>query len=71
MEPGNVKLKISYAKDRFASDTFTFKYYADPIITSIIGGCGPIEGYTQFTILGRNFEEIGGIGKTKCIFNNT
>lgn len=71
MEPGNVKLKISYDKDRFSSDTFTFLYYDNPIITSVTGNCGPVEGYTQFNIMGRNFEEHNGLGKAKCIFNNT
>jgi len=70
LEPGNVKLKISYAHDRFASETFVFKYIADPVLTSILNSCGPKEGYTQFNILGRNFEEASS-GKAKCIFNST
>lgn len=70
LEPGLVKLKISYDKDRFTSDTFNFKYYADPVITSITNACGPIDGYTQFDIIGKNFEEQG-VGFAKCIFNNT
>jgi hypothetical protein len=32
--------------------------------------CGPKEGFTQITIRGKNFVEIG-FGVAKCIFNST
>jgi hypothetical protein len=32
--------------------------------------CGSVTGYTQLTVLGRNFIDMG-FGKVKCIFNNT
>jgi len=47
---GNVPLTIKYSKDRFNSDTFTFDYFADPTVSSISPSCGPLEGFTQFTI---------------------
>lgn len=40
------------------------------MITSTPNACGPIEGYTQFTVIGRNFNEHG-FGNAKCVFNNT
>jgi hypothetical protein len=46
--PGDVKLKISYVGDRFTSEAYNFKYYAEPQLTSLAGACGPVEGYTQF-----------------------
>jgi hypothetical protein len=32
--------------------------------------CGPVKGYTQVTVHGKNFLEFG-FGKAKCIFNGT
>jgi hypothetical protein len=32
--------------------------------------CGPVTGFTQISIKGRNFIDMG-FGKVKCIFNNT
>ena len=57
MEPGDVKLTVKYSKDRFSSDTFTYRYFADPVVGAITPTCGPIEGFTQFKVIGNNFVE--------------
>ena len=69
-EPGDVKLTVKYSKDRFNSNIYTFKYFADPEVVSVEPPCGPVEGFTQITVRGRNFLEQG-FGKAKCIFNGT
>jgi hypothetical protein len=68
--PRIVPLTIKYSKDRFDSDTFNFEYFADPTVTGIEPSCGPLEGYTQITVSGSNYKEMG-FGKAKCIFNDT
>lgn len=68
--PGNVKLRIRYSKDKFASEPVTYHYTADPVISSLQNACGPVDGYTQFTVTGKNFEETSS-GISRCIFNNT
>jgi|DEB0MinimDraft_12_1074336.scaffolds.fasta_scaffold02929_8 hypothetical protein len=69
-QPGTVPLTIKYSKDRFNSDTFTYEYFSDPVVNSVEPACGPLEGYTQLTVSGSNFKEMG-FGKAKCIFNET
>jgi hypothetical protein len=49
-------------------DNATLTGAADP--SMLAGMCGPVEGYTQFTITGKNLREIGR-NAAKCIFNNT
>jgi IPT/TIG domain len=36
----------------------------------MIPTCGPVTGYTQITVFGKNFLNMG-FGKAKCVFNNT
>lgn len=45
-------------------------YYDTPEVYSITPVCGPATGYTQITVIGKNFLDMG-FGKVKCIFNNT
>ena len=40
------------------------------MIDSIDPPCGPTYGYTQITVNGKNFMDMG-FGKVKCIFNDT
>jgi hypothetical protein len=47
-----------------------FKYFANPEVVSIDPACGPVEGMTQITVRGNNFNEFG-FGAAKCIFNLT
>jgi len=70
LEPGDYKLTIKYGQDRFESASFNFKYFADPIVSAISPACGPVEGYTQFKMVGSHFVEQG-FGKAKCVFNST
>lgn len=70
LEPGDYQLTVKYSNDRFESDTFNFYYYADPELSSVGPACGPVEGFTQINVRGKNFHE-SGFGKAKCIFNAT
>ena len=45
-------------------------YYETPEIYNATPICGPTYGYTQITIKGKHFLNLG-FGKAKCIFNNT
>ncbi len=68
--PGYVSLSISYEGERYSSETVKYLYYEAPSLTDIVPSCGPVTGYTQLTIFGKNFIDMG-FGKVKCIFNNT
>lgn len=70
--PGIVPLSIAYdgEDDKFYSESFDYLYYETPQILKLEPACGPITGYTQITIIGRNFIDMG-FGKVKCSFNNT
>jgi hypothetical protein len=41
-----------------------------PIVYSIYPICGPDYGYTQITVLGKNFWDLGE-NKVLCVFNKT
>lgn len=45
-------------------------YYENPEIYNITPTCGPVTGYTQITIFGKNYIDMG-FNKVKCIFNGT
>ena len=47
-----------------------YLYYETPIITRIEPICGPERGFTQITVFGKNFVNMG-FGMTMCVFNNT
>lgn len=49
-----------------------YTYFANPELfpDAVTPPCGPIEGYTQIKVRGKNFVEFG-FGSAKCIFNNT
>jgi len=40
------------------------------VISGIEPTCGPVTGYTQITVKGKNFVDMG-FGKVKCLFNQT
>lgn len=44
-----------------------FLYYETPEVHSLEPPCGPTYGYTQITVKGKNFIDMG-INKAKCIF---
>lgn len=68
--PGYVPLTISYEGERYSSETVKYLYYETPEILNITPTCGPVTGYTQITVFGKNFLDMG-FGKVKCIFNLT
>ena len=70
LQPGDIKLTIKYDKDRFESDVLTYTYFANPEVVSLDPACGPVEGYTQIKVLGKNFVEQQ-FGKATCVYNNT
>lgn len=45
-------------------------YYERPLITDIYPKCGPDYGFTQITVLGKNFLDMGH-NKALCVFNKT
>jgi hypothetical protein len=67
---GYVPLSIAYEGEKYDSETIKYLYYDTPELRSFYPTCGPITGYTQITIEGKNFLDMG-FGKAKCIFNNT
>jgi large repetitive protein len=72
MEPGDVKFIVKYQNDRFESDVMTYTYFASPVLNEdpLSPSCGPVEGFTQITVRGKNFVEFH-FGQAKCIFNGT
>ena len=71
-EPQTVELVVQYENDRFKSEVLNYTYFANPELfpDAVTPPCGPIEGYTQIKVRGKNFVEFG-FGSAKCIFNNT
>ena len=67
---GYVPLTISYEGERYSSEQVKYLYYDSPEIYNITPTCGPVTGYTQVTVIGKNFLPMG-FGKAKCIFNMT
>lgn len=72
VEPGIVPLSITYEGDgeKFQSEAVDYLYYETPIAESIDTTCGPTYGYTQITVKGQHFIDMG-FGKAKCVFNDT
>jgi hypothetical protein len=70
--PRVVPLSILYEDDAmsFESVSMPYTYYDDPIISEIQPPCGPNYGYTQLSIVGKNFVDMG-FGLVKCVFNET
>jgi hypothetical protein len=69
-QPGFVPLTISYDGEHDTSQAVQFLYYETPIVASIEPSCGPVTGYTQISVKGDNFINMG-FGRAKCIFNHT
>jgi large repetitive protein len=65
-------LIVKYQNDRFESDVLTYTYFANPVLNEdpLSPSCGPVEGFTQITVRGKNFVEFH-FGQAKCIFNET
>ena len=70
-KPGYVPLSVAMEPELFSSaETVKYLYYETPVIDSIEPTCGPVYGYTQVTVFGKNFIDMG-YDKVKCIFNGT
>lgn len=67
--PGYWDLSISLQTDVY-SEPVKYLYYEMPVIYSIYPICGPDYGYTQITMLGKNFWDLGS-NKVLCVFNKT
>ena len=67
---GIVPVAVSYEEDgnKSKSTPLPFLYYDSPEVHSISPSCGPNYGYTQITVTGKNFVDMG-LNKAKCIFN--
>lgn len=67
--PGFVPLSVSLEMDMY-SQPVQYLYYEKPIIEWIEPKCGPDYGYTQITVHGKNFLDMGH-NKALCVFNKT
>lgn len=65
-----VQVWVIYEEDgnKSKSTSLPFLYYETPEVHSIDPPCGPTYGYTQITVKGKNFIDMG-LNKAKCIFN--
>ena len=52
------------------SPSVQYLYYEKPVILEIYPICGPDYGYTQITVKGKNFMDMGH-NKAMCVFNKT
>jgi hypothetical protein len=68
--PGYVPLTIAYEGEKYTSETLKYLYYDTPEIAGFSPTCGPVTGYTQITLIGKNYIDMG-FGKVKCYFNGT
>lgn len=68
--PGQVQTWVIYEEDgdKSKSTSLPYLYYETPEVHSIDPPCGPIYGYTQITVKGKNFIDMG-LNRAKCIFN--
>jgi hypothetical protein len=67
--PGFVDLKIAL-KEHLWSSAIPYLYYEAPTIESISPTCGPDSGFTQISVRGGNFIDMGH-DKALCVFNET
>jgi hypothetical protein len=63
-------LTISYEGERYSSETVKYLYYESAEVGNILPTCGPVTGYTQINVYGKNFIDMG-FDKVKCVFNGT
>jgi hypothetical protein len=67
--PGIVELEISLYPGLYSSPV-QYLYYKNPTVESIAPTCGPSSGYTQITVNGNNFVDLGH-NSALCVFNKT
>ena len=68
--PEYVSLSIAFEQDLWSSGQAKYLYYNQPSVKKIEPTCGPESGYTQITVYGRNFINLG-LGSVHCVFNRT
>lgn len=68
-EPGFVDLSISLLPGLYSSPV-SYLYYKTPIVATVQPVCGPEAGYTQLTVTGENFVDLGHDAAV-CVFNKT
>jgi hypothetical protein len=68
-QPGYVPLSVAIELEMF-SQPIQYLYYEKPVVETIEPICGPDYGYTQITVRGRNFLDMGH-NKALCVFNKT
>jgi len=68
-QPGFVDLSISLLPGLYSSPV-QYLYYKTPVVDSIVPVCGPEAGYTQITVTGANFVDLGRDAAV-CVFNKT
>lgn len=69
MSPGPVELAISMLPGLFSSPV-TFVYYETPVVEAISPPSGPMSGFTQLIVTGKNFLDLG-TDLAQCSFNKT
>jgi hypothetical protein len=67
--PGFVDLVISLYPGLYSSPV-QYLYYKNPIVNSISPVSGPESGFTQLTVQGENFVDLGH-NSALCVFNGT
>jgi hypothetical protein len=67
-QPGEVELTVQVYTG-LDSAAVPFLYYEDPIVTQIDPPCGPVYGFTQLAVTGRNFVDLGR-DEALCSFRN-
>lgn len=67
--PGFVPLSVALELEMF-SQPVQYLYYEKPYIDYIEPICGPDYGFTQITVYGRNFIDMGH-NKAMCVFNKS
>lgn len=65
-----VPVSVAFEKDLWSSGQSKYLYYDQPSISKIEPTCGPESGYTQITVYGKNFINLG-LGSVHCVFNKT
>ena len=65
-----VPLSVAFEEGKWSSGSVDFLYYDQPQVAKIEPTCGPEHGYTQITVFGKNFVDLG-VGKVLCAFNRT
>lgn len=69
LEPGLVDLSISLLPGLYSSPV-AYLYYKQPIVEAVQPACGPEAGFTQLTVTGKNFVDLGR-DSAVCVFNRT